>query len=303
MKHRTVLSPDPVEPSADDALPARMSRVNPILEKETLTKLSQYSRDGWSLVECLETNFVFLQDPPYHESFSAVYAWEKTSLAAQEERYTVEPLRAQFSRVIKQLRAQLNRGQKVVNESLKILSKRGGEKSFRVLDVGCADGRYGVGVAYHGLYQYGFDIEPIGIEISDYLAEVSRGRMEKFGGHVIHKPAIEGMEEIQDHSLDLIIMISFLEHEIQPAALLRLCSQKLTKSGRILLKVPNFDSLNRKMRGEKWCGFRFPDHVNYFTPKTLKMLVMRTGLKIERCNMLDRATTNDNMWAVISRAF
>ena len=35
--------------------------------------------------------------------------------------------------------------------------------------------------------------------------------------------------------------------------------------GVAIVKVPNYGSLNRMVMGGNWCGFRIPDHVNYFT--------------------------------------
>jgi hypothetical protein len=68
---------------------------------------------------------------------------------------------------------------------------------------------------------------------------------------------------------------------------------------RIIIKVPNYDSWNRRLRGAKWCGFRFPDHVNYFTPETMTRLVKKAGMRVVRFGMGDRMPTSDNMWLVV----
>ena len=59
-----------------------------------------------------------------------------------------------------------------------------------------------------------------------------------------------------------------------------------------------YSSLNRKFRGDNWCGFRYPDHVNQFTPKTLSEMVVSTGYQIIKFNFLDKQPTSDNMWMV-----
>jgi hypothetical protein len=63
--------------------------------------------------------------------------------------------------------------------------------------------------------------------------------------------------------------------------------------------VPNFASWNRVIRGAKWCGFRYPDHVNYFSPRTLKLLAEVSGYRMEPQHITDRLPFSDNMYAVL----
>ncbi|HBF07426.1 MAG TPA: hypothetical protein DDW29_04180, partial [Gammaproteobacteria bacterium] len=58
---------DQEQPSQVEKLES-YSRVNPILEHETNTIKSPYSPAEWDLVECLDTGFVFLKNPPSYES-------------------------------------------------------------------------------------------------------------------------------------------------------------------------------------------------------------------------------------------
>ena len=32
--------------------------------------------------------------------------------------------------------------------------------------------------------------------------------------------------------------------------------------------------------GAAWCGFRYPDHVNYFTPASLRRMAAECGLRL-----------------------
>jgi hypothetical protein len=64
------------------------------------------------------------------------------------------------------------------------------------------------------------------------------------------------------------------------------------------VKVPNFASMNRVVMGRHWCGFRHPDHLNYFTPKTLRLLAEATGFDVE-LPFLDALPTDDNMVAIL----
>lgn len=285
-------------------------RQDPILEKAMPWTDTDFSQAGWKVVRCLETRFVYLLNPPDYSAYAEDYAWEKTYEQEKKRRQLQEPVRASFSAVIKRWRAASGRGDKMAYEALYFLKRindkmplAGDKKAgFRVADIGCGEGRHVQTIAELALQLYGLQVQPVGLEISDYLAKVAQERLKQYGGFVIHQPALEGMASLDDFSLDVIILNSFLEHEVNPAPLLRACTQKLSKQGVIIVKVPNFNSWNRHLRGKNWCGFRWPDHVNYFTPGTLRLLVERVGLRVLRMNLMDRMPTSDNMWAVLQRS-
>jgi hypothetical protein len=72
----------------------------------------------------------------------------------------------------------------------------------------------------------------------------------------------------------------------------------LTDDAVVIVKMPNYASINRHVTGRKWCGFRLPDHVNYYTPRTLVALAARAGFKVS-FGLLGRQPLSDNMWAVL----
>ena len=79
-------------------------------------------------------------------------------------------------------------------------------------------------------------------------------------------------------------MRSYLEHESQPRLALERAFAKLAPGGRVYVRVPNFGGLNRRIMGAQWCGFRFPDHVNYFTGTSLRRLAGQAGFRYRRLN-------------------
>jgi hypothetical protein len=54
------------------------------------------------------------------------------------------------------------------------------------------------------------------------------------------------------------------------------------------------------MLGAKWCGFRYPDQVNYFTTKSLGTMAGDCGLKLRLLNPL-RLPLDDHLNAVLQR--
>ncbi len=68
-----------------------------------------------------------------------------------------------------------------------------------------------------------------------------------------------------------------------------------------IVKVPNYGCLNRMVMGRRWCGFRYPDHLNYFTPGTLRAAAEASGFRAW-FGLTFRLPTSDNMYAVLSKA-
>ena len=91
----------------------------------------------------------------------------------------------------------------------------------------------------------------------------------------------------------------FLEHEVNPVGLLKNAYNKLKDGGVIFIKVPNFNSINRLYRKEKWCGFRHPDHVNYFTPETLVKTCRKAGYSKIKMGVFDKQAFSDSMYATL----
>lgn len=159
-----------------------------------------------------------------------------------------------------------------------------------ILDVGCGSGRRTL--------ELGDRFVPCGIEISRHLAAEAHRLFSSRGGTVVHGDGPSGLKQFPDNYFSGGIMCSYLEHELHPRRALRGAFQVLKPGGRLIIKVPNFGSINRRLRQARWCGIRLPDHVNYFTPASLRRLVEEAGLCIVQFNLLDHLPTSDNMWLV-----
>lgn len=280
-----------------------MKRTNPLSEMDdsgSRIALPQYSKGPWEIVECRTTGMVYLANPPEYSQLADEFEWEKSYLKEKADRKKREPVVSFVSGITKKIRLKFQKQQRIVRLCVELLREQNvrGIGSLRVLDVGCASADKLVQIAEIAAGEK-IAITPVGVEISPPLSKIARERLEAFGGGCIQNSAIEGLAGVQSGSVDLIILCTFLEHEINPLPLLRVCREKLSAQGRVIIKVPNYDCLNRKIRQGRWCGFRYPDHVNYFTPRTLRLMVDRAGMKVRRMGLMDRFPTSDNMYAII----
>lgn len=279
-----------------------MEYLCPILERSTPVDETGYRRDSWSLVRCRETGFVFLANPPDYSQLESELAWEDTSTAESRRREAEEPIWSHLSSLSKMVRSiACPRRNKIASLTFSVAQDRHRTGPLNILDVGCGHGGF-MAEIHDRFARIGREVVPCGIEVSRQLASHSAARAAPLGGKVISSNAHDGIAHFERDSIHVATMSSFLEHERRPLSIMKRLYPVLTADGAIVLKVPNFACWNRKLRGRKWCGFRFPDHVNYFTPRTLRRLAQEAGFKVSRQTFLDRFAFSDNMYAVLTKS-
>ena len=259
----------------------RVSRNCPVCQSSDHTLQPKYSRLGWTSARCDACGFLFLNEAPVYEELSETLAWTEQFEKEKKRRKEKTPFVAWLDRTTR-WRLHMFR-----DDEWEYICTRVSEG--RVLDVGC-------GRLNHIPHRY----TPFGIEIEKAAAETSHAAMSALGGRVVHAPALEGLEAFEDDFFDGMIMRSYLEHEQYPREVLTHAFAKLRPGGVIYVKVPNFGTLNRMVRGVEWCGFRFPDHLNYFDVSAMHRLAEDIGFEFELKNKLTRLT-NDNMHVFLTR--
>ncbi|MGH7607962.1 MAG: class I SAM-dependent methyltransferase [Gemmatimonadales bacterium] len=157
----------------------------------------------------------------------------------------------------------------------------------RVLDYGGGAGFMAVRCAELGARVTLIDAEPNALETAKLLA-TKRGVADR-----LQTICAETFPTELSHQLfDVVILKDVIEHISDDAALLRslACCQEV--GGRLLLCTHSTWSLNfllegtyrRWWRGEKnWLGWD-PTHLRFYTPRTLRQLLARTGYRPRRWN-------------------
>jgi SAM-dependent methyltransferase len=257
-------------------------------EDNTASAPTIFGDETWPIKACGVCGFVYLEVAPVYERLIDEFAWEKTSASETKRRLTEEPIRQSVSKQLKSFRHRLLKRDKLPYLIRHFVA------AGNVLDIGCASG----GVLSH------LDkiFIPHGIEISRALALIADENVKPRGGYVVHDAALHGLSKFPRDYFSGVLLSAFLEHEIDPKSLLTEVFRTLSQDGYCIIKVPNFASLNRVIRGKKWCGFRLPDHVNYFTPVSLVRMCRKAGFEIARFGIADHLPTSDNMWIVIKKA-
>lgn len=243
------------------------------------TPWERYSPNGWEVVFCTQCDLTYLRNPVAYEALEEEFAWEVT-YASKAKKGGSTPL----SPLIRKLRSGL--GLLHRSRSSLYLKWFG---AGHVLDIGCGD-----------RCRVDPPMVPYGIEISKALHARADAAMRARGGYCVHGAGAEAIWAFDAAQLDGILMHSYLEHEVDVMGVLKGAHRALKPKGAVYIRVPNFGSLNRRLIGARWCGFRYPDHVNYFTAKTLRETARRAGFSMK---LVNGATLilDDNIQALLTK--
>jgi SAM-dependent methyltransferase len=252
----------------------------PACDTQKSRVLPRYSTPRWQVAECANCRFVYLRNPPAYDQLVEEFAWERTKVAEKQRRAQTRPT---VTKIDQSTRWRLGAFKPKRKDLYRSLFREG-----RVLDVGCGDGR-----------NIPKPFIPYGIEISKALYEKAAVKFAKRGGEAVHGAAAEAITKFSDGYFTGVVLSSVVEHELKPKTLLTHVARVLEKDGKAFIRVPNFGSLNRVVVGSHWCGFRHPDHVNYFTTHSLRSMAAEAGLAVKLLSPV-RTPFNDNINAVLT---
>jgi SAM-dependent methyltransferase len=154
----------------------------------------------------------------------------------------------------------------------------------RLLDIGAGRGRF-VGAARGAGYH------AIGLEPS------ARG-----AGAAVVRASIEDAE-VEPSSLDAATLWHVLEHLEDPGASLSRTRGWLRPGGGLLVGVPNLESLQARLAGDRWYHLDVPRHRTHFTTRGLHALLRARGFEVLETRHLLLEHNPFGMWqSLVSRA-
>lgn len=105
----------------------------------------------------------------------------------------------------------------------------------------------------------------------------SAGEMAKKHGHEYFCGRIEDFTT--HHKFDLVLLLNLIEHVENPHKVLTAIENMLSPNGLILVKTPNYDSLDARIfRYRNWGGYHCPRHWVLFSKESFGKLLARTNL-------------------------
>jgi len=156
---------------------------------------------------------------------------------------------------------------------------------------------YGVREAYAGIKKINIWID-VGAGEGGFVKTVHSKRkigveISKSGRKMMEEIGLEALTDQQflkakDMNADVISFWQVLEHVENPWDYLKAAKRNLKKEGKIVIGVPNFQSLEFHFAKEYWFHLQPEFHLWHFSPKSLKMLLQKAGFSIE----------NSDYWAI-----
>lgn len=199
-----------------------------------------YERKG--IVKCQNCDFIFMERIPTEKELNDHYS----KYAYASEGY-ISPLTIQsFNLLLDELEPY--------------------RKNNRLLDVGCGRGDFLVEARKRGW-------EVSGTEYSETAVALCESK-----GITMKKGQLNSADfDVAD--FDVIVSFEVIEHIINPNEELKHMHALLRKGGLFYCTTPNFNSLNRYYQKAEFNIIEYPEHLSYYTKKTLVDVAKRHGLK------------------------
>jgi 2-polyprenyl-3-methyl-5-hydroxy-6-metoxy-1,4-benzoquinol methylase len=154
-------------------------------------------------------------------------------------------------------------------------------KDKTLLDIGCGNGEFLEKMRILGYEVTGIDPYPIAVKQTQ----------KKIGETNVYQGYIKDLNQIPK-SFDAITMWHVLEHVDNPIEDLKTIHDKLNPNGNLIFEVPNANSFSFKLFENNYCWNMVPEHINYFTPKSLEVALQNTEFEKIKIYTPPRALLN-----------
>ena len=211
----------------------------PICNCTRLSTLSDYKKDY--LVKCDKCTFTFSKQIPSKEELVDYYQndYDRTNYFSPITRKRYHQLLDAFEKF---------------------------RQSNKILDLGCGYGYFLEVAKSRGWEVYGVEIA------EDAVHTCKEKGINMFHGEVQYC-------DFQEDTFDVVISIEVIEHLVNPNIIVQTGLKMLRKDGLFYVTTPNFNSYLRYQLKENFDVIEYPNHLSYFTTKTLDRLFTENGFK------------------------
>lgn len=157
---------------------------------------------------------------------------------------------------------------RLLSEMSKLIVEKG-----KMLDVGCGEGRF-LKIAHDNGWQvYGQEIsdEVVNSIQTKYNLNVRAGKLKDLN--------------FPDNYFNIVIMLNVIEHLTDPSEYLREIYRIMKKDAVVYISAPNIILLN------KYIELDIPEHIYYFSVKSIQKMLEKTGFKIIKLTTINKQDT------------
>ena len=205
-----------------------------------------YLKHKMTVMQCKNCDFVFIHPPPSKETQSKYYddSFEKGSYKLYS---TAENL-------------------KIKTSEKRFIAFSKYAKGGKLLDVGCATGFF-LNLALKK------NFETFGVELSEEAIKKANKEHKIFHG-------ILEEAKYDDSFFDIVTMYDIIEHVLDPSNTIKEISRIMKKDGILAITTPDISSWHAKIMGKNWGLITPLEHLSYFSPKTITLLLEKNGFRV-----------------------
>ena len=136
----------------------------------------------------------------------------------------------------------------------------------KILDIGCGNGWYLEQMKKRGWQPFGYELD------ADYALQLSAQ---------LKISVLSGEYSLTGYPgyFDLITFNFSFEHLLHPQRIFGLASKALKKGGRMFVSVPNIESGEARLFGDKWFHLDPPRHISFYNQQLLSNLFLKNGFE------------------------
>ena len=198
--------------------------------------------ESHDLLQCKKCGFVFMRKIPTTtelEDYYSIYAYEREKELSNATRVSIENLLNKFEKL---------------------------RRTNKILDVGCGEGWILECAKARGWEVYGTEFSPRAVEIC------RKKGIKMYVG-------VLNADDVEEKDFDVIVSSETLEHINNPREEINNFYQLLRRGGLLYITTPNFNSYLRKLFKARYDIIKYPEHLSYYTKKTLDKLLTESGFR------------------------
>ncbi len=163
------------------------------------------------------------------------------------------------------------RGEKISNITIKRYNQlldffESYRKTNNILDIGCGNGHF-LEVAK----KRGWNVH--GTEFTDEAIKICVNK------NIEMQQGVLNPENYYSIKFDIVVSFEVIEHVNNPKTEIENIINIINPNGLFYFTTPNFNSLSRFILKEKWSVIEYPEHLSYYTAKTMNRFLSKQGLK------------------------
>ena len=225
------------------------------IKNHKVVKDHSISQESFVIMKCANCNFQFTNPRPDQDNIGKFYESEDYISHTNKGNNPINII------------YKLVRNYSTQNK-IKLIKKISKKDKAKILDYGT-----GTGFFLNAIKEKGW--KTVGVEPD----QRARENAEKLIGQKIYADLKE--IELLDNKYDVITLWHVLEHIHDLNQVFSTLKSLLKEKGKIIIAVPNIDSLDNKIYKEDWAAYDVPRHLYHFNKETLSTFALKHGMKVK----------------------